>query len=128
MPKEQPSDIESFLTQLLQRINEIEEKERADKNKIDLLSSSIIDKNKKTESDINLIRENLKQLSDELDKVKQKLDYILAEMPNLARKEDISIIEKFIKMWQPLKYTTTEDVERIIEKKVREKKPHAKYT
>ncbi len=122
MPKEQQPELEAFFTQLLQRINEIEEKEKANKNKIELLTNSTINRNKKVDEEIRVIRDELKRLGDEIEKIKQRIDYMLAEMPNLVRKEDLSIIERFIKMWEPLKFVTKEDVERAIEKRLRNSK------
>jgi uncharacterized protein YecE (DUF72 family) len=113
MPKEEAS-LEAYFTEILQRINEIEEKTKINKNKINLLASSTITKYKKTEEELNGIRENLSKMADELEKLKQKVDYLLSELPGLVRKEDLSSIEKFIKLWQPLKFATLEDVERIV--------------
>jgi uncharacterized protein YecE (DUF72 family) len=113
MPKEEAS-LEAYFTEILQRINEIEEKTKINKNKINLLASSTITKYKKTEEELNGIRENLSKMADELEKLKQKVDYLLSELPSLVRKEDLSSIEKFIKLWQPLKFATLEDVERIV--------------
>ena len=112
MPKEE--GLEAYFTELFQRINEIEEKTKANKNKINLLASSTVTKYKKVEEDLNSIRENVNKISDELERLKQRVDYLLAEMPSLVRKEDLSSIEKFIKMWQPLKFATLDDVERMI--------------
>jgi len=113
MPKEE-AGLEAYFTEILQRINEIEEKTKINKNKINLLASSTITKYKKAEEEINSIRENLSKMADELEKLKQKVDYLLSELPSLVRKEDLSSIEKFIKLWQPLKFATLEDVERIV--------------
>ncbi|MEM1535120.1 MAG: hypothetical protein QXE64_00650 [Candidatus Pacearchaeota archaeon] len=114
MPKEQRTDIESFLTQLMQRINEIEERENTNKNKIDMLSSSMLERGKRTDESIRLIREELRKLAESIEKISQRVDYIIAEMPNLARKEDLSSIERFIALWQPLQFATLEDVDRAI--------------
>ncbi len=116
MPKE---DYEAFFTQLLQRINEIDEKTKANRNKIDLISSSILKRNKKIDEEIISIRNEISKINVELEKIKQRLEYIIAEFPNLARKEDLTSIEKFIKLWEPLKFATLEDVERITEKKIK---------
>lgn len=113
MPKE--ADLETFFTQLLQRINEIEERERINRNKIDLLSNSLIKKDEKLNEEIRVLRENQKKLGDEIEKIKQKIDYILGEFPNLVRKEDLRVIERFIELWQPLKFATLEDVKRMLE-------------
>jgi uncharacterized protein YecE (DUF72 family) len=113
MPKEE-AGLEAYFTEILQRINEIEEKTKINKNKINLLASSTITKYKKVEEELNSIRENLSKMADELEKLKQKVDYLLSELPSLVRKEDLSSIEKFIKLWQPLKFATLEDVERIV--------------
>lgn len=118
MPKEK-IDYEAFFTQLLQRINEIDEKTNINKSKIDLLSSSLSKKSKKINEEIELIKNEVENIKQEIEKLKQRIDYILAEFPNIARKEDLVVIEKFINLWKPLKFATLEDVERIIEKKLK---------
>jgi len=118
MPKEQV-DYEAFFTQLLQRINEIEEKAKANKNKIDLLSSSMLRRNKKIDEEIETIKREINKMKMDLEKIKQRIDYIIAELPNLVRKEDLTAIEKFIALWKPLKFATLDDVERIIERKLK---------
>ncbi|MEM2768328.1 MAG: hypothetical protein QXL50_00150 [Candidatus Pacearchaeota archaeon] len=118
MPKEN-IDYEAFFTQLLQRINEIEEKSNINKNKIDLLSNSLAKKTKKINEEIELIRNDLDNIKQEIEKLKQRVEYIISEFPNLARKEDLISIEKFINLWQPLKFATLEDVEKMIEKKMK---------
>jgi predicted nucleic acid-binding Zn-ribbon protein len=118
MPKPEES-VEEFFTQLLQRINDLEERTKNSREKIDLISSSLHQRNKKISEEIYSIKERLERLNEEIEKIKQKIDYILAEMPSLVRKEDLMIVEKFIKMWEPLKFVTKEDVERMIEKKIK---------
>lgn len=112
-------DYESFLTQILQRINSIEEKTKNNKNMLQLLSSNVISLKTDLRREVEKINRDLRSLKRDVERIKQNLDYVMEELPNLVRREEMKIIERFMKMWEPLKFVTKEDVERIIDKKIK---------
>jgi predicted nucleic acid-binding Zn-ribbon protein len=64
--------------------------------------------------------EEYKEIKSEIFKIKESMRHILKEMEMFAPKEDMKFLEKYINLWNPMKFVTEQDVLRIIENKKKE--------
>jgi hypothetical protein len=55
-----------------------------------------------------------------LREIKERVSYVINEFPSLVRREELKVIEKFIKLWQPVEFARIEDVKTMIDKKIKE--------
>ena len=114
MPEEYPPQqdpINSLLGEFSTRLNEIEEKQRLIKDRILLIGENLIS----TKED------SLKQ-DFEIRTLKQLMTRVVNELPNLARKSELEILENQAKIFQPLEFARIKDVQDIVRKEVNKRK------
>jgi len=96
------------------RINEVEQKQKLLKDRVLLIGENLIASREDSIKFESEIKNQLKILNLEVQNIKRILNRIMNEVPNLARKSELEILEKQFKIFQPLEPVRTEDVKRII--------------
>ncbi len=84
------------------RLRYLEEKQRILKDRTLLLGNNLIDLKENTQKDILEIKQNIEIMSRGLDRLKSFLETASNEFGKFARKEDLEILKKQAKMFQPL--------------------------
>lgn len=110
--------VSALLSEFGTRLNEIEEKQRIIKDRILLIGENLISTKEdflKQELDS---KKAIKQLVYEVDSIKQLLKRILNEISNFARKAEVEMIERQLKIFSPLEFARIQDVKNIIEEEV----------
>ena len=106
------------LTDIAIRLNEIEEKQRLIKDRAILIGENLISTKEEMLKNEIETRKQLKQISEEIKLLKNTLNRLIEEISNFARKSELEIIERQIKIFEPLKIARLEDVETMINKKL----------
>lgn len=119
MPGEQDYFV-SALSELNSRIADIEEKQRLIKDRMLLVGKNLVDMRENINKDLTEIKLRLEGLEQNTEKLKQAFLRIGDELEKKARKSELEILEKQMKMFEPLKLARLEDVERIVENKLKE--------
>ncbi len=96
--QEQPSEDANL------KIRDLEEKQRILKDRVLLIGQNLIDTKEKTAETILEIKKDLEKIKDNVEKMKMFIESISTEFPKFARKDDLNILIKQAKMFQPLKY------------------------
>jgi hypothetical protein len=111
-----PQDsLNTTLAEFGTRLNEIEEKQRLLKDRILLIGENLIStKEDFMKSDFE-IKKQLKQINSEISSIKQVLSRVVNEISNFARKPELEILERQMKMFQPLEFARIQDIRKIIE-------------
>ena len=60
----------------------------------------------------------LNELKKEIENIKRILKEVISELRGSAKKEDVTVLKKYIDMWNPVKFATEETVEKIIDEKI----------
>ena len=64
-------------------------------------------------------------LKDEVKKLRERMQIVVEELQNFSRKDEVSLLRRQFKMFEPLQFARIEDVEKIIDEKIhREGKEH----
>jgi predicted adenine nucleotide alpha hydrolase (AANH) superfamily ATPase len=85
------------------KIREIEEKQKIQKDRLLLISKNLIEIKETSNEKFLEIKKELENLRQGVNKIKSFLDMLSEEISNFARKEDVEILSKQAKMFQPLK-------------------------
>ena len=71
------------------------------------------------------LKSEVKMLSDEvieiktlLSDMKEELKLVISELKVSAKKEDVTVLEKYINLWEPLNFVTQRDVDSIVRRAV----------
>lgn len=102
-----------FLADLSIRFRDIEERNKMLKDRLLLIGQNLIEAREKTNSDILEIKKELEVLKKDMARMISFLETASAEFPKYARKEDLEILTKQAKMFQPLEFVRKKDLKKL---------------
>ncbi len=85
------------------KIRDLEEKQRLLKNRLLLIGQNLIEIKEKTSEDLLEIKKEIEILKQNMERMMSFLETASSEFSKFARKEDLEILSKQAKMFQPLK-------------------------
>lgn len=83
---------------------DLEEKQRLLKDRLLLIGQNLIDFKEKNDEEILELKKQISLMSTNLDKIKDFLETISGELSKFAKKEELEILAKQAKMFQPLEF------------------------
>ncbi len=83
------------------KIRDIEEKQRILKDRVLLTGRNLIDNKEKTEEKINEIKKDMEIMKQKLERMVSFIETLSGEISNFAKKEDVEILAKQARMFQP---------------------------
>lgn len=86
------------------RIRDIEEKQRILRDQILLIGQNLLESREKTVEDILNLKKDVELIKVMLEKMKSFFESFSGEFSKFARKEDLEILKKQAKMFQPLEF------------------------
>ena len=96
------------------KIRDLEEKQRIMKERILLIGQNIIEIKEKANQEILDIKKDLEVLKQEMKRLLNFLETASSEFSKFARKEDLDILSKQAKMFQPLEFIRKKDLKNMI--------------
>ena len=112
-------DLSNFLTDVTNKIRNLESKNNILAEHILTVNQNTIEEYKRINKELFLLNEDIKKLKEEIFSIRQTLKNFLNETDFFAKKTDIKVLEKYINLWNPLEFVKEEDIERIIEEKLK---------
>lgn len=111
------SDYINFLGELNAKIRYLEEKQRVLKDRILLVGKNLIEFREKTNEEFLEIKKTLEIIKEDNKKMIIFLESASQEFSKYARKEDLEILSKQAKMFQPLEFVKKEEIKDLLNKK-----------
>ncbi len=100
----------------LPSIKNLEEKQKILKDRLLLIGENLIHFREKTEEEMIFLKKELEKLKDGFEKIKNFMENLSGEISEFARKEDLEILKKQAKMFQPLEFVKKSDLEKLKKK------------
>ena len=75
---------------------------------------AMMSKNKLFSAEIKTINSDIMEIKKEVHETKDKLILVIRELQTVARREDVKVLEKYINLWNPIKFVSQNEVEQII--------------
>jgi len=94
-------------------LRDLEEKQRVLRDRLILIGQNLIEIKEKSEEDILEIKKDLEKMKQDLERIKSFSETISGEFSKFARKEDLEILMKQAKMFQPLDFIKRGDLEKL---------------
>lgn len=88
---------------------------------MELFKNDYIKKNADLKKEVKALTDELLDLKREHDSVVQKMDLVIKELRQTAGIEQVSLLKRYVDLWNPLNFATQRDVERIVETKLAER-------
>ncbi len=122
MPEQQTDQIQFLLSDFSTRLRDLEERNRLTRERVLLLGKNLISSKENLENEIIELKKQTTQNKRDLDKLKSISQNLIIESDKFVKKEEMAVIERLLKDFQPLEFMRKKDVEELIEGKIKIKK------
>jgi len=102
-----------YFLEMNTRLKDLEEKQRIIKDRLLLTGSNLIDTRNDTQKEIITLKKQVENITKELERIKSFMETLSDEISRFARKDDLEILMKQAKMFQPLELVTKNDLEKL---------------
>jgi len=110
MAEEHGSYESQYLPDINTKIRDLEEKNRILKDRLLLIGQNLVEIKEKTNSDLLEIKKDFEVMKRNMERLISFLETASAEFSKFARKEDLEILSKQAKMFQPLEFVRKKDL------------------
>ena len=111
----EPPNIQISVNALDARLKSLEGRSQDLGRRFQLMDNTALQEKKRFSKELKVADEELLELKKVVNEVKTKMDTILSELQTVAHKEDLATLQKYIDLWEPLKFATRKEVEKMIE-------------
>jgi len=115
-------DFTQVVNEIANRLRILESKQSLLSEKMLVMNQNMVEEYKKTIKEIKAVDGDLKSLKMDLDNVKNIVRHFSEEASKFAKQSDVKVLEKYIKLWDPLKFVTEKEVREIIKDELKHKK------
>ena len=122
----QASALSAMLSDINTRINDLEEKQNITTEKLSVLSQTLLNTAQRINKDNQIINEDLAAMKQALQKMRDTTNMMIEQSADFVRRQEVQMIEKYMKNWQPMKFATLEDVKKIVSEAIKNKKVSSK--
>ena len=112
MIEEQGGGDWQFLNDINVRIRDLEEKHRILKDRLLLIGQNLVEMKEKNNKDLLEIKKNFELMKKNIERLTSFLEVASSEFSKFARKEDLEILSKQAKMFQPLEFVSKKDLKK----------------
>ncbi len=95
------------------RMSDLEERQNVMRDRLLLIGQNLIETKEKMNSDITEIKKNMEIMKRNMEKMLSFIEDASDEFPKFARKEDLEILAKQAKMFQPLDFIRKKDLKKL---------------
>jgi hypothetical protein len=110
--------IRGLLSDFNTRLKDVDEKNKIIRERVLLLGKNLINSRQETEEEIKKIKQENSKIQKDLDKLKRTSNALLTEFNKFVKREELAMIERMLKDFQPLEFVRRKDVEELIENKI----------
>jgi len=128
MVEESTQTAQDIIFEIVTRVRDVEGKYNLLRDRALIINQNMVEQYQKTHGEFKAINEDIKNIKEDIFQIKETLKHVISELDHFSRKEDLRVLEKYINLWNPMKFVTEEDVRRIIEGKKEEKDGRNKRT
>ncbi len=115
-------DFSYFISDLNSRVRTIENKYNLLAERLLITNQNTVESHKRLSEEFTKTNRELQNLKTSITTFKDTIKKLIEEISDFATKQEIKVLERYINMWNPLNFVTTEEVENIINEKLKSKK------
>jgi hypothetical protein len=120
------ADIAKQITEILadldRRVKVLEDRYTNLRKKTQFSEQNLLETEKNMSKELRGMQEATMNLKTNLDDVGEKLSLFSSEFDNVAKKTDLTILQKYMDLWQPMNFVTRADLKAILEEMHKKKK------
>jgi hypothetical protein len=111
-----------LLTDFNTRLRDITERNRLIRERVLLLGQNLISSKDESEESLKKIRKENNEIKDKIEKLEKISNSLLSEFNKFVKRDEIILVERMLKDFQPLEFMRKKDVEEMINQKLSTKK------
>ena len=117
-PQDTDAQIKFLLSDFNTRLKDTDERNKLIRERVLLLGKNLIASRQESEEEIKeLKQENLKMAQD-IEKLKRTSNALISEFNKFVKREELALVERMLKDFQPLEFMRKKDVEELINKEI----------
>ena len=89
---------------------------------LQVTEENMIAKNKHYSAEFKTVTSDVMEIRKEMQELRDKMLLVIRELQSVARKEEVKVLEKYINLWNPIKFVTQNEIEDIINEVLDKKK------
>jgi len=113
------SEVKGDLNSMERRLRVLEEGVTNIRKSLQVAEHSMLTKNKNLLTEIRTLTSETVDIRKEISEIKEKILLVVKDLESSARINDVKVLEKYINLWNPVKFVTQEQVERIVDEKLK---------
>ena len=117
--QDETSQAQFLSTDFNTRIQDIDERNRLIRERVLLLGKNLISSRQDVEDELKEIKQDNQQIKQDIDEIKKVSNKLISEFNKFVKREEITIIERMLKDFQPLEFMRKKDVEELIKAKTK---------
>lgn len=122
--KQQPQKQEEFpsvdMGSLQRRLRSAEEAITNMRHIVQVTDENMLVKHRHFLTEFKTLTSDLNEIRQDLQDLREKLRLVMKEMQNVARKQDVQVIERYVNMWDPMKFVTHGELEMVVKEVVKQ--------
>ena len=99
-----------YFTEISTKVRDLEEKQRIIKDRILLIGQNLIEMKEDVHMTLLDLKKNIEIMKRDIERLKSFFETASGEFSKFAKKEDLEILSKQAKMFQPLEFVTKRDL------------------
>ena len=101
------------------RVRDLDEKNRLIRERVLLLGKNLIETKEEYGGKISQLKHELDKISNDLDTVKKISRDLVDQLSKFVKRDEMVLLERMLKDFQPLEFMRKKDVERLIDEKLK---------
>ena len=108
------SGVTGDINSISRRLKLIEEGTTNLRRFFQVTEENMIAKNKHYSAELKTVNSDISEIRKEIQEIKDKLMLVIRELQSVARKEEVKVLEKYINLWNPVKFVSQNEIDGII--------------
>ncbi len=120
MAVQQQQNKDQVLLEVSSRVRGLEGQYNLLRDRTLVVNQNLVGSHKKLHAEFLSVQEDIASLKHDIFALKETIRHLVQELSHVARAEDVRILEKYINLWNPMKFVTEDDVKKILDRHGRE--------
>ena len=112
------ADIQFLLSDFNTRLRDIDERNKLVRERVLLLGKNLLSSRQEMEDSIREIKRENQSIKMELEKLKKVSGNLVSDFNKFVKRDEMLLVERMLKDFQPLEFMRKKDVEALIEKRM----------
>ena len=102
------------LNEVVRRMRILEERYTNLRTRSQLTEQNMLSRNRSFSTEIKALISDIHEIKREIDEIKNNMLTIIKELQTTARREEVKVLERYVNLWEPVKFVTQDEVEDIV--------------